>query len=217
MLHGSFIPDIGLLNGKTGIALFFYEYSRFAGEKVYDEFAGELIDEICREINKDTALDFKEGLCGIGWGIEYLIRNNFVKADPDEVFEEFDRRIVEWNVRQITDFSLEKGLCGIACYVVARFQNRLSVNSFLTNDYCNDLIHALEKNRANDEKALELKEILVRIMKGENIKTFYNPLSNIIDKTKYNAATLFEKQLPTGIINNGYAGIGLKLMKKTKS
>jgi hypothetical protein len=33
MLHGSFTSNIGLLNRKIGIAIFFYHYARYTGKK----------------------------------------------------------------------------------------------------------------------------------------------------------------------------------------
>jgi hypothetical protein len=213
MLYGSFTDNISLLNGKMGFALFFYEYSRHSEKKLYKDFADELLREIYREINEHTPLNFRDGLCGIGWAIEYFLRNNYVEGDPDKVLEDIDKRIVEWDVRRITDFSLEKGLCGIASYVIARLQNRKNVNPFLTNDYCSDLTVALDKNSGNDETALELKEILIRVINREHFDAFFNPVSGIIDRTKYNAASLFEKTHYLGIANNGYAGIGLRELK----
>ncbi|GHS91640.1 hypothetical protein FACS1894203_2750 [Bacteroidia bacterium] len=212
MLHGSFTDNIGLLNGKTGFALFFYEYSRYTGKKLYKEFANELIKEIYREINEFTSLNFREGLCGIGWAIEYFLRNHHVEGEPDKVLEEFDKKIVEWDVRRITDLSLEKGLCGIACYVVARLQNRENTHPILTGDYCSDLLVSLDKNGKKDKEALELRDVLFRIINRDATETFYNPVYQNVEKTKFDIATLFEKKRPKGIANNGYTGIGLKLI-----
>jgi lantibiotic modifying enzyme len=85
LLNASFIDSIGLLNGKTGISIFFYEYGRYTGNKIYTDYAGELIDEIYEEIAQNTPLSFAGGLTGIGWGIEYLVNNKFIDADTDEV------------------------------------------------------------------------------------------------------------------------------------
>ena len=123
MLHASFTDNIGLLNGKTGIAIFFYHYFRFTGKKLYCDFADVLVNEIYKEIHVNTPLNFKDGLCGIGWGIEHLIRNHFVEADRDDVLVDLDKRIMEWDVRRISDCSLETGLAGIACYVVSRMED----------------------------------------------------------------------------------------------
>ena len=131
MLHGSFTDDIGLLHGKTGIVIFFYHYARYTEKRIYNDFAEELIEEIYKEINVSTPLNFKDGLCGIAWGIGYLIQNDFIEADPDEVLEDLDKRIMEWDVRHISDCSLETGLTGIACYVISRMRNREKEQSII--------------------------------------------------------------------------------------
>ncbi|GHT19372.1 hypothetical protein AGMMS4957_03820 [Bacteroidia bacterium] len=209
MLHGSFTNNIGLLNGKTGIVLFFYHYSRYTGKKIYDAFAGELIDEIYKEIHLDTPCNFKDGLCGIAWGIEYLIRHQFVEANPDEVLEDLDKQIIERDVRRMTDYSLDTGLKGIACYVIERCKNRINKNFYIGQDYLLDLIEALTKA----EDAGLLINDLKKIVNKETIINAYNPLFEKIDNIKYNAKSLFEKARPIGMDKNGYAGIGLQLMK----
>ena len=93
LLNASFIDNLGLLNGKMGIAIFFYHYARYTDNKVYSNYAGELIDEIYEEINKNTPIDFANGLTGIGWGIEYLVKNGFVEADTDVALSEMDAGI----------------------------------------------------------------------------------------------------------------------------
>ena len=81
MLHGSFTKDIGLLDGKMGIVIFFFNYSRFTNNTLYSDFAYDLIDEIYNDLSSDYSINFDDGLCGIGWGIEYLIANQFVNTD----------------------------------------------------------------------------------------------------------------------------------------
>jgi hypothetical protein len=93
LLNASFTDNIGLLNGKTGIAIFFYHYARYTGIKIFEDYAGELIDEIYEEINTNTPVNFADGLPGIGWGIEYLIKNGFVEADSDEALADIDSAI----------------------------------------------------------------------------------------------------------------------------
>jgi hypothetical protein len=38
LLHSSFIDNLGLLNGKTGIAVFFYHLARQTGNSVYEDY-----------------------------------------------------------------------------------------------------------------------------------------------------------------------------------
>ncbi|MDR1458644.1 MAG: hypothetical protein LBI60_00290 [Bacteroidales bacterium] len=216
MLYGSFISNIGLLNGKTGIAVFFYHYARHTGKKRYDDFAGELIDEIYKEIHRDTPCNFRDGLCGIAWGIEYLIRNQFVEADPDKVLIDLDKQIRERDVRQTTDYTLETGLKGIACYVISRLANRKSENSLITLEYIQDLITALGKEKKEDEAKTLLIRDLEKIIDKEEIVRFYNPLFRIVNAVRYQEKSLFQKPHLLGIDKNGYAGIGLQLMKVHK-
>jgi hypothetical protein len=215
VLHAS-TRDIGLLNGKTGISLFFYHYARYSGKKIYDDFAGELVDDVYKEIHKEIPLGFADGLCGIAYGIEYLIRNRFVEANPDEVLEELDKRIVEWDVRRITDYSLKTGLKGIACYVISRRENRNSRNPYLTSEYCSDLIHSLKQIEKKDKETVLLIENLRCVINNEKTTALYSPIFNIIDKVKYNAKTFFDATKPKGIDKSGHAGIGLHIMKINK-
>ena len=79
ILNASFIRDLGLLDGKMGICIFFYLYARQTGSKLYEELGGYLLDEIYKEITQSASIGFAKGLCGIAWGIEYLIQNDFVQ------------------------------------------------------------------------------------------------------------------------------------------
>ena len=182
-----------------------------------------MIGDIYKEIHVNTLLNFKDGLCGITWGIEYMIRNGFVEADPDEVLEDLDKRIIEWDVRRITDYSLGTGLQGIACYVISRMENREREHSIINKKYIFDLIEALNRKKEKVEPLLmyTLDKIEARFdpLFGERIdKTIqanreWNPVFRIVDKIRYNAEKVFEASRPLGIDKAGYAGIGLQLMK----
>jgi len=120
LLNASFIDNPGLLNGKMGIAIFFYQYSRYTNNKIYEEYAGELIDEIYEEINKNTPVNFENGLTGIGWGIEYLVKNKFVQADTDEALAEIDTTVYRNSLYR--PFLLETGndIFGYGLYYLIR-------------------------------------------------------------------------------------------------
>lgn len=124
LLNASFTDNIGLLGGKTGIAIFFYRYARYTGDKVYEDYAGELLDEVFGEINQNTPVDFANGLMGIGWGIEYLAKNGYVEADTDEVLAETDNRVYGSSLRR--PFLLDSGdsLFGYGLYFVTRLMGR---------------------------------------------------------------------------------------------
>ncbi len=118
LLNASFIDNIGLLNGKMGIAIFFYHYSRYTGNKIYGDYAGELIDEIYEEINTNTPVDFANGLTGIGWGIEYLVKSKFLEADTDEALSEIDNAIYRSRINSPILINDGKDLFGYGLYYI---------------------------------------------------------------------------------------------------
>ena len=123
-LNASFIDNHGLLNGKMGIAIFFYQYGRIKGIKLLEDFAGELIDEIYEEINSNTPCNFEDGLTGIGWGIEYLVRNGFAVANTDETLSELDDIVYSNSLYTPYLFENENSLFGYGLYFFARLQGR---------------------------------------------------------------------------------------------
>lgn len=130
MLNASFTDNLGLLNGKMGIAIFFYHYARYTENKSYNNFADDLIDEIYKDITKMVPVDFSNGLTGIAWGIEYLVKNKFVEANTDVALEEIDNYILKHRLSNECmlrkyDIILGQGISLLA---------RLSFNATQSND-----------------------------------------------------------------------------------
>jgi hypothetical protein len=71
----------------------------------------------------------------------------------------------------------------------------------------------LEKNENKDEESLLLINDLKNIRLKENIRQPYNPVFKIIGNIRYQVKSIFEKNRLLGINKNGFAGIGLQLMK----
>lgn len=123
MLHASFNPDIGLLNGRMGIILFFFHYARHTGYSIYEDFASSLLDDLCDDISIDTPINFADGLCGIAWGITYLCKQGFIDNEPYEILSDIDNRIMERDILRITDNSFEFGFEGLALYISERLRD----------------------------------------------------------------------------------------------
>jgi len=124
LLNASFIDNLGLLHGKMGIAIYFFHLARETKNQIYEDYAGELIDEIYDEITTQTPCDFENGLAGIGWGIEYLAGNGFIEADTDEVLEEFDNRIIhEITYHPSDDAGILQGISGYIVYFLTRIKS----------------------------------------------------------------------------------------------
>lgn len=202
LLNSSFVPDLGLFHGKMGIVLFFAHYARYTGNPIYDDFAGKLLDEIYEDITMDLPINLEYGLCGIGWGIEYLIQNKFMDGDANEILEEIDSRIMERDPRRIKDISLEKGLGGIAFYINTRLKSKSNTQeNIFDTEFIRDLEKAVNKSKLNNQ----------------------NIYSNVLNKNKNGLLKLLTLDLP--ILTNditinpvgiykGLSGIGLKCVRQ---
>ena len=81
--------DMGLMNGKMGRVLFYYELSRTTGITTYNDMADILLDDIVSGVERMNDTSMESGLSGVGWGINFAIRNSFVDAD-EEVLDELE-------------------------------------------------------------------------------------------------------------------------------
>ena len=212
MLHSSFMKDVGLLEGKLGVAIFFFQYSTYTNKKIYSDFGEELVGDICNEIHENYPLNFKKGLSGIVWGIEYLIRNKYVDADTDDVLEELDKKILEWDVRCITDISLETGLAGLAYYVISHYSNN-NKRSNIPKEYIVDLVSSLKLKMNNADKNYQVIEDLITLLSGRQILKFKNPLPQYYKNCYFQADSLSQTNFPLGFLNNGLTSVGLNLME----
>lgn len=123
ILQSFFLQDLGLFHGKMGISLFFFEYGKHTRCKTYTNIGEDLLSNIWEEINKNLPFYFNSGLSGIGWGIEYLLRNKFIKGDRNEICEEIDSAIMQINPKYITDETLATGTKGLYCYISSRLKD----------------------------------------------------------------------------------------------
>lgn len=161
IINTSCLEDVGLYHGKMGISIFFFHYARYTQNGVYEDFAGELLDEIYGEISANTPIAFVNGLCGIGWGMIYLYQQGFVEGDIADVLADIDQEIMEYDYRQLQDTSLERGLAGIAFYVRSRMKMNCLQNSF-TGSYLSDMEHCCQERGINTE-VYSLSDLMRRV------------------------------------------------------
>lgn len=190
-VQNSAVRDLGLLNGKMGIAFFFYHYARYQKESLYEVLAGNLIEEICDNIHDNMPITIDKGLCGIAWGICALLEQDFLDGDVDEVLNEIDLKIMERDPMRMTDFSFRTGLEGIRSYVRARIS--FAEKEHTTRPFDDMYIYALEKSA--QKAGLPLKS--------------HSPL-DVITTPQMNEITDIQK-LPLGL-DGGCAGFVLKTL-----
>jgi len=72
---------IGLFDGLMGICIYFYYQGHYYREQKYYQFADKLLDTIANNLSEKMQIDIQTGLLGICFGINHLIKNNFVKGN----------------------------------------------------------------------------------------------------------------------------------------
>lgn len=191
-LNASFVTNLGLFHGKMGYVLFFAHYGRAMKNVLYEDLAGELLDEIFEELDEDWALSLENGLCGIGWGIEYLIQHDFMEGCTDEILKNIDSRIMEWDPRRIKNLSLRKGLGGIVCYVAIRLSSpRGTAENPFDSIYLQALVEAISQNDFSGERDLpeNLLHDFIHCIEGD--KTAMNPLFDDLLNTVWESCLHF--------------------------
>lgn len=158
-LSANFLENLGITNGKIGIAIYFFNLYRRTGNSLYEEFAFELLEEVDNAINDRIQLGFRYGLCGIGWGIEFLVRERYIGVDED-ICARFEHRIFQSILYDgYQGVGVAEGLCGILLYLVTRIESSLvlpdSDRMFLNK---RSIIYALDKlsDLITTEKVLDI-------------------------------------------------------------
>jgi len=81
LLNGTLTECPGLVHGKIGIAIFFFHYVQYTDNMLFADYAMDLIGETMNQIHVNSPADYERGIAGIGVGIDYLIRNNFLNVE----------------------------------------------------------------------------------------------------------------------------------------
>ncbi|HYW34350.1 MAG TPA: lanthionine synthetase LanC family protein [Balneolaceae bacterium] len=161
----SSLNNIGLLNGKMGLSIYLFHFARKTGNEEPQKMAGKLIDEVYREISrKQPPLNFENGLAGIAWGVEYLVQNEFVKADTDEILSEVDDKIYSQIVSQKEKWKETGKIIGYLIYIISRLRGKnlsseKDASVFIFQRLLEDLINQL--SQSIEEEKLSVREPLM--------------------------------------------------------
>lgn len=90
VLNAYSVNSLGLLNGKAGLALTLFEAARFLN----DESLQKLILESLILMENRSDYSFESGWAGIGFTLLYLLNNDFLEGDFDELFEDRWRQMI---------------------------------------------------------------------------------------------------------------------------
>lgn len=146
VLHCNDVPSAtGLLKGEMGIVLVLAHYAKVRSNPYIEKVADCLLSKVLDNLTKTEDIGFATGLAGVGWGIEFLIQNGYMKGDSIAICEEIDQRIMSVDIRRMHDKSFETGLKGLLTYLLAHLQGGIKNGHLAFDDiYINDWTEKLK-------------------------------------------------------------------------
>ena len=149
---------------------------------LFEDFGGEILDEIFDDMHTEMIWGFESGLCGIAWGIEYLLANKFISGDSNEVLFDIDQKIMEKDLRRITDYSFETGLAGLACYVSLRLIGKNEETAF-DKSFIDELMYACSRMEISDHNSTVGVAMLLGLYNGKRVDYPYiDIIKRIVNK-----------------------------------
>ena len=155
IINGNLLYQPGLFHGKIGVAVFFFHYARHTGNKLFEDYAMNLIKNVITQINSNkipTRYDI--GVAGIGCGFEYILQKGFLEAENNEIFKEFDKWMCRAAMYEMfPNLNLPDGLTGCGRYFIFR----LNGNGNSNDELHKALKHIIWKiiNRIEKDKIFE--------------------------------------------------------------
>ncbi|MBO5181079.1 MAG: glycosyltransferase [Paraprevotella sp.] len=164
---------IDLWDGCMGLLIVLCEYAEYMQSNEHITLAMELLEHILENIRPQSELpiSFSHGICGIGWGLIYMMRNNLSDIDYSEKLNIIDEKIMERDPERITDYSFQSGIGGILCYVTHRLSILLEGKNDITFDtrYLSKLRKAARKalSKSTDVRTQSYALLLLEFGKEE--------------------------------------------------
>ncbi|MDR1371432.1 MAG: hypothetical protein LBJ72_15120, partial [Dysgonamonadaceae bacterium] len=104
-------------SGMDAVILLYHKARSSSGRK-WKRLADKALDNILNHVAPSTPVCMKDGLCGLGCGFMYLLRNGFVGGDEDVILEDVDMAVRSAVSDRNEDAGWSSGLCGIFTYLV---------------------------------------------------------------------------------------------------
>lgn len=171
LLQGELMPNNRLVLGKMEAVIFFYEYSRFIKNTLFEEFADALMEDLCQDISDIDNISFYNGLSGIAWGFIYLHYRKFIAIDDLNLFLfDIDQIIMQRDSRRFTDISFDTGLGGVLYYIAIRISYAFTQHSLRPFDeiYIKELKYSLQNNKHYKQIRSDLQTLFFNSLNENN-------------------------------------------------
>lgn len=158
ILKSLFVRDVGLFQGKMGIVVALYAYANRHGDKLLEEYAWDLLQQIYDGVHTDMPVGLEHGLAGIGYGTTLLQKYGFVDCDLNAILADIDAKIMERDPRRMADCSVRTGSGGLLLYLAFRLEAGGSLATF-DRQYLTELQSAMS-NTPVSKPSMNILDIL---------------------------------------------------------
>ena len=193
---------LGLTNGRMGICIYFYYLNSIYNNNSYKELADRLIDEVFENVDLIKTIDVKNGLAGIGLGIDYLIKNNYVKGNVNIILSDVDDIIFKnLSYSKYYEKIDSLSLTHILYYLSIRLENQIQDSKTeylykeLVIDTVNNLYERLSSNFYEEPLAYNtdylLPQLLFVLGKLYHFDFYNYRLNKIIEELSYKVLSIY--------------------------
>jgi hypothetical protein len=188
--------------------LFFAHFAKLYNDEIADEVVSEIIDSIFASVGNIHELNIPNGVCGVGWGVEYLIQNQLMDGDTDDILADLDRLIFRQDIDAVAS-SLY--FSDILKYVTVRLTSCCgeSKNLPFPRDYLSELYHAAKMQASIADYAVNnYSGIIGEILEKGRFRQ--EPIKLTPEMTWQASIANFPVVLLG--LHNGISGLGINLM-----
>lgn len=179
--HSSLYLSFSILRGKCGLVIMLLLWLKHTGNRFFEHMAEAYLNQIYEELSTYLDMNFRDGLMGIGWGIEYLLQNGLIYGDSNEILEEIDAKVMSIRWERVKDHSLATGLRGVIAYVTARIKGCILSNNKVVFDQ--DLFNSLQiaaknllLNDTSPEENISYVIEFLDLIHNQNLWTMVRPI-----------------------------------------
>lgn len=196
-------PQIGVLSGITGVALFNFYYSKYLDIDTHADKGVELLNESVNRINEGYQFPtYCTGIAGAAWVFDHLVEEDFMEAENDDLLSELDEFLfaVMENDMKTGNFDFLHAGVGYGYYFLKRLRNTKSEElKKRYESYLLEMLKMLEETATNDENGLKWESTLdiETGLRGYNLSLSHGMSSIIIFLSKLMHFDIFKDQAAT--------------------